>query len=158
MSNAKKLIDELAYRNLTIGSVESFTGGLFAKTLTDVSGASKVFKGALVTYSTETKSNLLGIPEEYIEEKGVVSAEVCQQMAIKGRKLLNVDICVAFTGNAGPTVCQLNTEVGTCFMSVAYKGTMWSFPLKLEMERNTLKQYCVDAVIDTVLSVVAQSN
>ena len=43
-------------------------------------------------------------------------------------------------------------------MSIAYKGTMWSFPLKLEMERNTLRQYCVDAVIDTVLSVVTQSN
>lgn len=158
MSNVQKLLDELAYRKLTIGSVESFTGGLFAKTLTDVSGASRVFKGSLVTYSTELKTKLLGIPAEFIEEHGVVSYDVCQQMAIKGQKILDVDVCVAFTGNAGPTVCQLGTEVGTCFMSIAYKGQVWPIPLKLEMERNTLKQYCVDAIVDTVLSIISQSN
>lgn len=158
MSNAKKLIDELAYKNLTIGSVESFTGGAFAKTLTDISGSSRVFKGSLVTYSTDLKTKLLGIPEEYINEHGVVSYEVCQQMAIKGQKLLGVDICVSFTGNAGPTVCELGTEVGTCYMCIVYKGQAWPIPLKLEMERNALRQYCVDTIIDTVLSIVSQSN
>ena len=63
MSNAKQLIDLLAKKGLTLGSVESFTGGLFAKTITDVSGASQVFKGSLVTYSKELKIKLLGMDE-----------------------------------------------------------------------------------------------
>lgn len=158
MNNVQKLIDELANRNLTIGSVESFTGGLFAKVITDVSGASQVYKGSIVAYSPEVKVNLVGIPQEYIDKYGVVSYEVCQQMAIKGQKLLGVDVCVAFTGNAGPSVCEEGTEVGTCFMSIVYHGQAWPIPLKLEMERNTLKQYCVEAIISTVLSIITQSK
>ena len=84
MNNAQMLVERLTEKNLTLGSIESFTGGLFGKTITEVSGASKTFKGALVTYSKELKENLLGIPAAYIEEHGVVSYEVCQQMAIKG--------------------------------------------------------------------------
>ena len=104
MNSAHALIEKLVDKNLTIGAVESFTGGLFGKTLTDVPGSSKAFKGSLVTYSDESKVNILGIPEEFIKENGVVSYETCQQMAIKGQKLLNVDICVAFTAHAGPDV------------------------------------------------------
>ena len=85
MNSAHALIEKLVDKNLTIGAVESFTGGLFGKTLTDVPGSSKAFKGSLVTYSDESKVNILGIPEEFIKENGVVSYETCQQMAIKGQ-------------------------------------------------------------------------
>ena len=158
MNNVQKLIDELANRNLTIGSVESFTGGLFAKTFTDVSGASKVFKGSIVAYSPEVKVNVVGIPQEYIDKYGVVSYEVCQQMAIKGQRLLGVDVCVAFTGNAGPAVCEEGTDVGTCFMCIVFNGQAWPIPLHLQMERNVLREYCVEAVISTVLSIITQSK
>ena len=75
----------------TLGSVESFTGGAFAKEITSISGASHFFKGALVTYATEEKNRLLGIPYKDIDEFGVVSKEVAAQMASNGKKLLNVD-------------------------------------------------------------------
>ena len=90
----------------TLGSVESFTGGLFAKEITSVSGASHFFKGALVTYATEEKNRLLGISYKDIDEFGVVSKEVAAQMASNGKKLLNVDYCVSFTGNAGPSAME----------------------------------------------------
>lgn len=154
MNNAHALIEKLVAKNLTIGAVESFTGGLFAKTLTDIPGSSKAFKGSLVTYSTESKVNILGIPEEYLNENGVVSYEVAQQMAIKGQKILNVDVCVAFTGNAGPNVCDCGADVGEVYMSIVYNGQAWPIPLKLEMPREELRQYCVDAIISAISSII----
>ena len=136
MNNAQMLVERLTEKNLTLGSIESFTGGLFGKTITDVSGASKTFKGALVTYSKELKENLLGIPAAYIEEHGVVSYEVCQQMAIKGQKVLGVDVCVAFTGNAGP---ETNEEGGN---------------LHLELGREENREYSVQAAINALLSII----
>ena len=154
MSRAKELIEKLSEKNLTIGAVESFTGGSFAKALTDVSGASKVFKGSLVTYSREVKENLLGIPSEFISKHGVVSYEVCQQMALKGARLLGTDVTVAFTGNAGPSVCEEGSEVGEVYMAILYKGQIWPIPLKLQMERNKLKEYAVEAVLGAILSII----
>ena len=154
MNSAHALIEKLVDKNLTIGAVEPFTGGLFGKTLTDVPGSSKAFKGSLVSYSDESKVNILGIPEEFIKENGVVSYETCQQMAIKGQKLLNVDICVAFTGNAGPDVCQDGTAVGEVYMSIVYKGQAWPIPLKLEMTREELRKYCVETAISAISSII----
>ena len=154
MNNAQKLIERLTEKNLTLGSVESFTGGLFAKKVTDVSGASKVFKGALVTYSKELKESLLGIPASFIEEHGVVSYEVCQQMAIKGKKVLGVDVCVAFTGNAGPEVSEDGGEVGEVYIAVCYAGQVWPIPLHLELGREGNREYAVEAALTALLSII----
>lgn len=154
MNSAQVLVERLTERNLTLGSVESFTGGLFAKTITDISGASKTFKGALVTYSTELKENLLGIPADYIKEHGVVSYEVCQQMAIKGQKILGVDVCVAFTGNAGPEASEEGGEVGEIYMCIAYKGQVWPIPLHLSFNRENNREYSVASAINAILSII----
>ena len=116
------LIEFLNENHWTIGSVESFTGGLFAKTLTDVPGASKVFKGTLVTYANETKVRLLSIPQETLTKHGAVSKEIATLMALNGKKALNVDICVSFTGNAGPDILD-QLPVGTCFIGIATAQT-----------------------------------
>ena len=154
MNKAAQLVEVLTRKELTIGSVESFTGGLFAKILTDVSGASKCYKGSLVTYSKEAKENLLGIDGDFIDKYGMVSSGVSQQMAIKGRKLLNVDICVSFTGNAGPEVCEGEAQVGECFMSIVYNKKIWTYPLKVEAERTAVREVAVGTVIDTILSIL----
>jgi PncC family amidohydrolase len=154
MNNANELINRLVERGLTIGAVESFTGGLFAKALTDVSGSSRTFRGAIVPYATDLKTSLLGIPAEYIEENGVVSYEVAQQMAIKGQRVLGVDVCVSFTGNAGPAVCEEGTNVGELYMAVAYKGQVWPIPLHLDLSRDKLRQLAVDTMIDALLGII----
>ncbi|MDY2727536.1 MAG: CinA family protein [Candidatus Onthovivens sp.] len=156
MSNAKQLIDLLAKKGLTLGSVESFTGGLFAKTITDVSGASQVFKGSLVTYSKELKIKLLGMDEEFINENGLVSWGVAQDMAIKGRRVLGVDVCVSFTGNAGPEVLPGEAGVGEVYMAIVYGNKIWSIPLKLELEREKVRQQSVDAIIGALISILGK--
>ena len=81
----------------TLGSVESFTGGLFASTIISNPGASSFFKGSIITYHDAIKSKL-GIDIS----NGVVNKKVALEMAKKGKEFLGVDICVSFTGEAGP--------------------------------------------------------
>ncbi len=154
MINAQRLLDVLSEKGLTLGSVESFTGGLFAEEFTQLEGASKVFKGGLVTYSKESKVDLLGIPEEYINENGAVSWEVCQQMALKGAKVLKTDVTVAFTGNAGPGKEEGKAGVGETYSAIVYNGQIWPIPLNLEKERNEMREFVVNAVADAILSIV----
>lgn len=118
-------------KGVTLGSVESFTGGLFAKSITAVAGASHFYKGGLVTYATEEKNRLLGIPYSVIDQFGVVSKEVATLMATNGKKLLNVDFCISFTGNAGPSAME-NKAVGLVYLGLAYydKVEVYEFSLK----------------------------
>jgi len=109
----------LKQQNKTISTAESCTGGKIAQVLTSVSGASKYFKGSVVSYATETKINVLGIPENLIKEHSVVSAEVVKQMAINVKNIMKTDYAIATTGNAGPAKGDSNAEVGTVFIALA---------------------------------------
>jgi len=103
----------------TVATAESCTGGQIAASLSSVPGASSYFKGSVVSYATETKINVLGIPEKLIEEYSVVSAEVAKAMALNVRKLLNTDYAIATTGNAGPTKGDEKAELGSVFIALA---------------------------------------
>ena len=103
-----KLVNALKEEHLTLSSIESFTGGLFSKSVTDISGSSQVFFGSLVTYKTSIKEDVLHIKKEIIDKYGVVSKQTSIEMVKKGKEMFNTDIVVSFTGNAGPTVCEDN--------------------------------------------------
>jgi nicotinamide-nucleotide amidase len=109
----------LTQQNKTISTAESCTGGKIAQVLTSVSGASKYFKGSVVSYATETKISLLGLSEDLIKEHSVVSAEVVKQMAINVKNLMKTDYAIATTGNAGPSKGDSNAEVGAVFIALA---------------------------------------
>ena len=126
-------------KGLTLGSVESFTGGLFAKEITSVPGASHFFKGALVTYATEEKNRLLDIPYEDIDQYGVVSEQIAYQMAKKGQELLNVDVCISFTGNAGPSAME-GKPVGEIYLGLAYLNEVEVYPFLLKGDRETIQK------------------
>ena len=128
---------------LTLGSVESFTGGLFAREITSVPGASKFYKGGLVTYATEEKVALLGIPQKDVDQFGVVSKEIALQMAELGRKKLNVDYCVSFTGNAGPSAME-NKPVGEIYIGISNKNKTEAFGYQLKGNRSKIQE---DAII-----------
>jgi nicotinamide-nucleotide amidase len=109
----------LTEKQLTLATAESCTGGRIAQKITALSGASKYFKGSLVSYATETKVNVLKVPKALIEQYSVVSAEVAKTMALNVKELLNTDFAVATTGNAGPTKGDSNAEIGTVFIAIA---------------------------------------
>ena len=144
----KKLLEAYKEKGLTLGSVESMTGGLFSAKLTGIPGSSAVFKGGIVTYSSEEKINIVGVKKETIEKYGVVSEEVAKEMAELGRKLLNVDVCVSVTGNAGPT-CEPGGKPAGCFyVGVSTKnGTVAEGHLKTQ-KRNRVRNSAVLAMRD----------
>ncbi|KAF2517327.1 CinA family nicotinamide mononucleotide deamidase-related protein [Flavobacterium foetidum] len=109
----------LARENATISTAESFTGGKVASLLSAVPGASAYFKGSVVSYATEAKINVLGVPEGLVNEFSVVSAEVAKAMALNVKNLLKTDYAIATTGNAGPSKGDSDAEIGTVFIALA---------------------------------------
>ncbi len=132
ISSLEELIrDLLKERGLPLGCAESCTGGLIAKRMTDLSGASQVFKGGIVSYTNEVKANVLGVPQDMLDQHGAVSAPVAQAMAEGARKVLNCDIAIATTGVAGPDKDDRGNEVGTMFVAIATKDGAYVRPLTL---------------------------
>ena len=121
----------LREKGLTIGCAESCTGGLIAKRLTDIPGSSQVFKGGIVSYTNEVKHNVLGVPQEMLDQYGAVSAPVAQAMAEGARRVLNCDVAVASTGVAGPDPDDRGNEVGTMFVAIATPDGSFVRPLTL---------------------------
>ena len=141
----------------TLGSVESFTGGLFAREITAVSGASHFFKGALVTYASEEKNRILGISYQDIDQYGVVSREVAAQMAANGQKLLNVDYCVSFTGNAGPTAME-GKPVGLIYIGVAIYDKVEVYEFNLEGSRDDIQKEGVKNALEILEKKILENN
>lgn len=142
----KKLLEAYKEKGLTLGSVESMTGGLFAAKFTEIPGSSAVFKGSLVTYATEEKINILGVKKETIDKYGVVSKEVAIEMAELGRKILNVDVCVSVTGNAGPTAEPGGKPVGCFYVGISTKNGTSAEGFKKSLKRNRVRNSAVLAM------------
>ena len=157
MADVKEINEIFRQYGRTLGSVESFTGGLFAKEITAVSGASHFYKGGLVTYATEEKNRLIGIPYEVIDEFGVVSKEVASLMAANGQKALNVDYCVAFTGNAGPEAME-GKPVGEVYIAVAsyYGANVYGY--QLEGSREEIQRKGVELALDILKNMILENN
>jgi nicotinamide-nucleotide amidase len=109
----------LTKQNKTLSTAESCTGGKIAEVLTSVPGSSQYFKGSVVSYATETKINVLGIPESLIKEHSVVSAAVVSAMALSIKIMMKTDYAIATTGNAGPSKGDSKAEIGTVFIALA---------------------------------------
>ena len=108
----------LKEKGLTLGAAESCTGGLVAKRITDLPGASAVFKGGVVSYTNEVKAGVLGVPQEMLDEFGAVSAQVARAMAQGARKVLGCDLAVSLTGVAGPDPDDRGNPVGLVYAAL----------------------------------------
>ena len=103
----------------SVCTAESLTGGKIASTIVSVPGSSAYYKGGFVTYSAETKINLLGVSKQTIEKYSVVSTEVAKEMAIGAKEKLQTNYAIAVTGNAGPTTDHNDKSVGVVFIALA---------------------------------------
>jgi len=145
-------------RVLTIGTVESATGGRIADRITNVPGSSDYFRGSVVAYSNEVKIALLGVKKATIENYGAVSEQTALEMAQGGKKLLNVDICVSDTGIAGPSGATPEKSLGLFYLGLAARDESSSqkhvFPGNrkgnkrdaAEAALNMLKQYLLRCI------------
>jgi len=145
-------------KSLTIGTVESATGGRIADRITNVPGSSDYFRGSVVAYSNEVKIALLGVKKATMENYGAVSEQTAREMAQGGRELLDVDICVSDTGIAGPSGGTPEKPVGLFYLGLAARDASLSqkhaFPENREGNKrdaaeaalNMLKQYLLRCV------------
>jgi len=117
-SLAKVVGQKLAQQKKTIAVAESCTGGILAKLITDIPGASRYFTRGWVTYSNDAKNSELGIPPHLIEKYGAVSEKVARSMAQGARKRAGTDFAIGITGIAGPTGGSEQKPVGLVYISV----------------------------------------
>ena len=150
----KELLDLLAENSLTLGSCESMTGGLFAAQVTSVSGASKVFKGSIVSYSPLVKEGVLGISPNLISKYDVVSKEVAEEMAVRAKRLLDVDVCVSVTGNAGPTAEPGKEGVGVFYVGVAYLDKVAVIRKQVDGNREEIRLKAVLAMQEEIKNLI----
>ncbi len=123
---AQDVVNLLREKGLTLGAVESATGGLISHLITNVPGSSDVYMGSITSYSNEVKIRVVGVSEASINSYGAVSQQVAEEMAAGGRRMLGVDICVADTGIAGPTGATATKPVGLFYIGLAHKGGTFS--------------------------------
>ena len=133
---------------LTIGTVESATGGRIADRITNVAGSSDYFKGSVVAYSNEVKIALLGVGRKTIENYGAVSEQTALEMAQGGRKLLDVDICISDTGIAGPSGATPEKPVGLFYVGLAAKDESFSQKHAFLGNREGNKRDAAEAVLN----------
>lgn len=141
----------LKERGEEVATAESCTGGMLAKRITDVPGSSAVFRTGLVTYANETKTCLLGVPEDMLAKHGAVSEEVARGMAEGVRKESGADHGIGITGIAGPDGGSEEKPVGLVYIALATKGAthvfrMW--PTGIYRGRNFVRERSVGKALD----------
>jgi nicotinamide-nucleotide amidase len=119
VSIARSLVTSCRERGLTLGTAESVTAGLVAATIADVPGCSDVFRGGIVTYASDLKVQVLGVPADWVEH--VVTARVAEAMAVGARKVLGADLVLSTTGVAGPQRLD-DQPPGTVWLAVSGPG------------------------------------
>ena len=126
VSSLEEVVSRLLQeRSLTLSTAESCTGGLIAKRVTDIPGASQVFRGGVVSYTNDVKADVLGVPRATLDACGAVSEPVARAMAEGCRRLCGSDIALAVTGLAGPEGDDRGNEVGTVYIALAdRRGTL----------------------------------
>jgi nicotinamide-nucleotide amidase len=122
----KEIGDLLRQKGLTLGAIESATGGLISHLITNVPGSSDYYKGAITAYSNETKVTAVGIKESTIKKYGAVSHQVAEEMAQGGKKVLAVDICIADTGIAGPSGATPGKPIGLFYIGLSHQVGTYS--------------------------------
>ena len=125
----------LTERGLTFAAAESCTGGLIAKRITDLPGASSVCLGGVVSYTNGVKERLLGVPASVLEEYGAVSRETALAMAAGVRERTGADLAVSVTGICGPGTDERNTPVGTGFVGFAAPDCLVCRPIRMGNDR-----------------------
>ena len=113
-----KLQELLKKHNKTITTAESCTGGLIASMITEISGSSDIFNGAVVTYSNEVKTQELNVRKETLDKNGAVSIQVVSEMLDGVIEKFNADFAIAVSGIAGPNGGTKNKPVGTVVVGI----------------------------------------
>ena len=147
----KNIVDKLIKKNLNISVAESCTGGLLSKSITSVSGSSKIFQCGLVTYSNKSKRKLLNISKNVIKKFGAVSKEVCLFMVKNVSKIADTSLSVSITGIAGPSGGSKKKPVGLVFIGIKKGNRIF---IKRYLFKNKGRTYIQKAAVEKSLNLI----
>lgn len=137
-----ELARTLEEKKLTLAVAESLTGGYFQEKVTDVPGASRWFKGGIVSYTNEVKQKVLNVREETLNREGAVSDACAREMAANVKRILDADVGISFTGVAGPDPSE-GKEPGTVFCGLALADDVKSFQFHFSGNREAIRRRAV---------------
>ena len=140
--------DLLRQKKLTLGVVESATGGLLSHLITNVPGSSDYYLGSVTAYSNDIKIRVVGVKKTTLSKYGAVSSQVAEEMALGGREVLGVDICVADTGIAGPGGATPGKPVGQFYIGLSHLGGTFSQKHVFTGDREQNKHNAADAALN----------
>ena len=144
----------LTKNKMTVSTAESCTGGKIAQLLTSIPGSSAYFKGGVVSYATEVKTEILKVPQELIDKYSVVSREVAIEMALGAQKLLQTDYAIATTGNAGPEKGDSPAEVGTVFIALVTPNPAPNNIICEEFHFGQPREKVIDRAVNTAFEML----
>ncbi|MEA3306184.1 MAG: CinA family protein [Elusimicrobiota bacterium] len=127
-------------KKLTLSAVESCTGGLISKMITEVPGSSSYFKGGLTAYSNEVKVNVLGIKKKTLTSFGAVSPQCAFEMAERAIKIFKTDFAVSTTGIAGPGGASAKKPIGMVYFGLAHNGKTKTYKKIFKGNRNRIQK------------------
>lgn len=141
----------LRKRKLTLSTAESCSGGLIAKRITDIAGASEYFYGGVCTYSTTAKESILGVRSETLTDFGAVSEETAREMAIGAQQLYTTDCSIAITGIAGPDGGTADKPIGLVWIAIAIKDDLYSIRFQasplIASSRKAIRNACANRAL-----------
>jgi nicotinamide-nucleotide amidase len=153
-----ELINDLAVllseKQLKVCTAESCTGGLIAKSFTDLPGSSAWFERGFVTYSNESKIEMLGVPGSIIDYYGAVSEPVATAMAVGALKHSHADYSIAVTGVAGPGGGSAEKPVGTVWIGIANQSETRTQKFLFDGNREMIRLLTMRTVIKQLLPFV----
>jgi nicotinamide-nucleotide amidase len=138
------VLDRCRQLGRSLGVAESLTGGLIGARLTAVPGASDVFRGSIVTYTSDLKRSLLGVADGPVVSEAAVVA-----MAEGAARVLGADVTVAATGVAGPA-SQDGEEPGTVWLATLVDGQVEPFRIRYRYDRERVRQFSVITVLNAL--------
>ena len=147
----KKIVNGLIKKKLTISTAESCTGGLLSSAITSVAGSSKVFKLGLVTYSNQSKIQILKVLKNIIIKYGAVSEQVCLAMVINLNKISKTSISISITGIAGPSGGTKKKPVGLVFVGIKNRNKI---SVKKYLFKNRERAFIQKAAVDNSLWLI----
>lgn len=135
------VVGMLKEHHLKVSTAESCTGGLIAKRITDVPGASEVFECGIISYANGIKHKVLGVSEDDLNKYGAVSEPVAKQMAQGALKVSGADIAVSVTGIAGPDSDSTGKPVGLVYIGLADKENVWVREIRTSRRDRSYNRY-----------------
>ena len=142
-------------KGLTLGVIESATGGLLSHLVTSIPGSSDYYKGSVTAYSNEVKIKVVGVREKTIRQYGAVSPQVAEELAEKGRNILAVDMCLADTGIAGPGGATPGKPAGLFYLGLSHQAGTYSQKHIFQGDRGQNKKNAAEAALSWLIEYLA---